>query len=142
MPHAPKLSAIAERQDRQKAALLEHLRKSPIIQIACERTGIGRATYYRWKQEDEAFAAAADQAVIDGASLINDMAESQLLAAIRDRNLTAIIFWLKHHHPAYEHRVKLSGTLHHVTDELTDDQATLVRQALMNAGLLSGDHHD
>jgi hypothetical protein len=32
---------------------------------------------------------------------MNDMAESQLLNAVRDGNMTGIIFWLKSRHKAY-----------------------------------------
>jgi hypothetical protein len=93
------MSTIDKRQTKEKELLLEQFRKMPIVQIACEKTGIGRATYYRWRKDDQKFANQADLALEDGNRLINDIAESQLLSAIRDKNMTAIIFWLKSHHP-------------------------------------------
>ena len=115
-------------KDKQK--LLDELKKTPIVQVACKRSGVGRATYYRWRKSDKAFAEAADEQLFAGAQLVNDMAESQLIAGIKEQNMTAIIFWLKHHHKAYETRVKVSGKLQHETEELNPEQAALVTRAL------------
>jgi ACT domain-containing protein len=118
----------------EKAALIEQLRRTPIVQVATEKVGISRSSYYRWRQDPE-FSGMCDEALASGTALINDMAESQLLSAIRDKNMTAIIFWLKHHHKAYETRVKVDAKISQV-DELSDEQSKLVEQALKNAGLL------
>lgn len=118
----------------EKKALIEQLRRTPIVQVATEKTGIGRSSYYRWRQDPE-FAAACDEALAAGTAMVNDMAESQLISAIKDKNLTAIIFWLKNHHKAYETRVKVDARISQV-DELTPEQSKLVEQALKNAGLL------
>jgi ACT domain-containing protein len=125
-----------------KKALIDQLRKSPIVQVTCEKTGISRATYYRWRKDDVEFAEACDQALYDGSALVNDMAESQLLSAIRDKNLTAIIFWLKHHHKTYETRVNVQGTIRHQAEALTDEQSELVERALQLAGLLTIKEND
>ena len=114
----------------QKVLILEQLKKTPIVQIACEKTGIGRATYYRWRKDSPEFTKASDLAILEGNLLINDMAESQLMSAIRDKNMTAIIFWLKHHHSNYTDRLEISGQLKHITEELTPEQETLVKKAL------------
>ena len=90
-------TTVQKRIDSNKELLIEQLKKTPIVQVACEKVGVGRATYYRWRKEDEEFAKLADEAISEGNFLVNDMAESQLMSAIRDKNLTAIIFWLKHH---------------------------------------------
>lgn len=108
---------------------LEILRKTPIIQLACERSGISRASLYRWKKEDPAFALEVDEAVTEGSGLITDIAESQLLQAIKERNITAVMFWLKHHHKAYANKIELSGNLN-VSDQLTPEQEELVKKAL------------
>ncbi len=125
-------SAIELRQEKTRSLLLEQLKKTPIVQIACEKSGVSRATYYRWRKDDKPFAQAADTALLDGSLLINDMAESQLMQAIKDRNLTAIIFWLKHHHSDYTTTLKIK---HSIDDEvLTPEQEKLVRKALQLAG--------
>lgn|SRR5487761_1432926 len=121
---------------KQKQLVLEQLRKTPIIQVATEKVGIARSTFYRWKAQDTDFAVAVDEAVDQGVSLMNEYAESMLISAIKDRNLTAVFYWLNHRHPAYETRVKVDGRIKHETEELTPEQSALVERALKNAGLL------
>lgn len=127
---------MCHNQEKMKKQILERLQKSPIVEVACKQTGIARATYYRWRKDDEAFAEACDDAIELSAGRINDMAESQLIAAIKEQNMTAIIFWLKHHHPSYEARIRVDGKITHRTEELSPEQIALVEKALENAGLL------
>lgn len=130
------------RQERNKELLIEQLRKTPIVQIATEKISISRATYYRWRKEDDAFAKEADQALEDGRLLMNDMAESQLLSAIRDQNMTAIIFWLKNRHPAYAPRLQVTAKTE-TEEPLTPEQEETIREALRHASLLpSTSSHD
>jgi len=127
---------IVKRQKVKKELLLEKLRKTPIVQVACQKAGVGRATYYRWRKKDPKFAREANVALEEGASLINDMAESQLLSAIRDQNMTAIIFWLKHHHSTYATKVEITSSNKHIVEELTPEQEIVVRKALELAALI------
>jgi hypothetical protein len=125
---------------KQRKLLLEQLRKTPIVQVACQKLDIHRATFYRWR-EDPAFAEEADRAIAEGATMINDMAESQLIAAIQEKNLGAIQFWLKHHHAKYGNRVELSGRIE--TDAtLSPEQEELVRKALKMVGIAPPETHD
>lgn len=126
---------IEARQAKSKELLLEILKKTPIVQIACEKAGVGRASYYRWRKEDPEFAQQTDQALLDGSLLVNDMAESQLMSAIKDKNMTAIIFWLKHHHPAYLTKVEITSG-NKVEDALNPEQQDVVKKALIMAGLV------
>ncbi len=130
------VQTIQERQQKEKQLLIEQLRKTPIIQIACEKVDIGRATFYRWRKEDSEFAQAAEIALEEGSGLVNDMAESQLMAAIRDQNLTAIIFWLKHHHPAYANRVEITTKTKREEEILTPEQEAVLKKELQLASLL------
>lgn len=123
------MNAIEKRQTIQKEQILEQLKKTPIIQIACEKTGVGRATYYRWKKENEEFAQAADEALAEGIKLMNDMAESKLLAAVKEGNLTGIIFWLKNRHNAYKTRVEISSAQKEEIS-LTDEQEETIKKAI------------
>lgn len=123
------MTSIDKRQAKQKAQVIEMLKKTPIIQIVCDKTGVSRATYYRWKKEDATFAKQAEEALDDGAKLVSDLAESQLISAIRSGNLTAIIFWLKYHHPAYANTVEITGRLMH-DYQLTPAQEALITKAL------------
>jgi len=111
-----------------KKDLIEQLRKTPIIQFACEKMGGARATFYRWKKQDKEFADDVENAVNEGSQLINDMAESQLITAIRNSNLTAIIFWLKNHHKGYA--PKLEVTTKDGDIPLTDEQKEQIRKSL------------
>ena len=95
--------------NNDKQLLIEQLKKTPIIQVACEKTGIGRASFYRWKKEDSEFSQAVETAISDGVSLINEMAESQLISAIKDKNFSAIAYWLNHRHPAYANRIEVTA---------------------------------
>ncbi len=127
---------IQKRMDNNKQLIIEQLKKTPIVEVACGKIGIGRASYYRWKQEDQDFGTRADEAIIEGAALVNDMAESQLMSAIRDKNLTAIIFWLKHHHPSYATKVEVTARLKADNEVLTPEQEVLVTKALKLAALI------
>lgn len=114
-----------------KKAIIEQLRKTPIIQIACEKIGLARATFYRWKKEDQKFADKVEQAIEEGSHLINDMAESQLISAIKSNNLSAIIFWLKNHHRSYS--PKLEVTTKNTDAPLTEEQKEIIRKSLSMA---------
>ncbi len=128
-------SATDIRKAEQKQQLIDQLKKVPVIQIACEKLGISRMTYYRWHKDDEEFADAADTALAEGSGLVNDLAESQLLSAIKNSNMTAIIFWLKHHHKSYATKVEVTAKLQQPLDALTPEQQAVVEQALQLAGL-------
>lgn len=120
---------FTDRQIQEKQLIIEQLKKVPIVQVSCEKVGVSRATYYRWRKEDADFMKNTDIAIFEGSHLVNDMAESQLLSAIRDKNLTAIIFWLKHHHKAYANRLEIS-TASPEDQSLTPEQELLVQKAL------------
>lgn len=127
---------IKKRKARDQELLIEQFKKIPIVQVACEKTGIGRATYYRWRSEDQKFAEEADKAIAEGAFLVNDMAESQLMSAIREKNMTAIIFWLKHHHTSYATKIEVTAHLKSQNEILTPEQELLVNKALQLASLI------
>lgn len=133
----PQAPTVDDRIARDKELLIEQLRKTPVAQIACEKTQIGRTTYYRWRREDPNFAEDADAALGEGRLLMNDMAESQLLVAIRDGNFSAVTYWLRHHHASYGNKLELTGSIRHVDERLTPEQEVAIRAALARAGLAS-----
>lgn len=110
---------------------LEQLSKSAIVQIACEKTGIGKSTIYRWREQDKEFSEAVEKAVGEGKSLVTDLAESQLISAIKDKNIPAIIYWLRHHHPTYADKLLVTHTIEN--EDLTPEQEALVREGLRMA---------
>ena len=115
---------------KQKFEFLEELKKIPIIQIVCERLGIGRATFYRWKKEDSKFSSDIDLALQDGEYLVNDLAESQLINKIKENEMSAISLWLKTHHPKYGNKLEVSGNLNLKNTELTEEEKDMIRMAL------------
>lgn len=119
----------------QKELLLEQLRKTPIVQIACERSGVSRATFYRWKIEDKDFAKLTEQAITDGEALITDMTESQLISLVKDKNFHAIQLWLRHHHSKYSNRVEINATINSPVEQLTPEQEAVIKEALKLASL-------
>lgn len=125
---------LQDRTQQNRQLMVEQLKKTPVVQIACEKTGIARSTFYRWKEEDPEFAKEADQALAEGVALVNDMAESQLLSAIRDRNISAIFYWLNHRHSAYSNKLEITAK---VKDEtLSPEQEELIKKALKHASLI------
>ncbi len=128
---------IVTRQQKEKQSILENLKTTPIIQVACQRAGVPRPNYYRWRKEDKQFAKLADGALFEGKAFINDLSESQLLTAIKDGNLTAVFYWLNHNHPSYANKLELDANLKLDSENLTPQQEALVTRALKLVGVLS-----
>lgn len=124
-----KEETIQKRQEAEKKVVIDHLKKIPIIQIACERSNISRPTYYRWRKDDEQFKKDSDDAMKDGKGMINDLSESQLVALIKDKNFHAIQLWLRQHHPDYGNMLEVKATIG-IEDPLTPEQEALIRSAL------------
>ena len=76
----------------KKRAFIEQFRKSlGNITMACKSAEIDRSTYYRWLDEDQAFA----EMVADVNEESIDFAESSLMKQINSGDTTATIFYLK-----------------------------------------------
>ena len=76
----------------KKEQLLKTLEKSlGIVSTACESIGISRTTYYKYYNEDKDFKRSVDSI----GDIALDCAESQLFELIKEKNVTAIIFYLK-----------------------------------------------
>lgn len=118
-----------------KNQILEQLKRTPIVEAACQKAGISRQTFYRWKFEDSEFAKEVEKAIDDGRMLVNDLSESQVLSLIRDKNWQAISFWLKHHHPSYKTKIQIEGSLQMPQEELTPEQEETVKEALRLASI-------
>lgn len=128
---------MSRNQAADKKALLVRLEKTPIVEAACKQMGFPRSTYYRWRKDDEEFAELCDETIDLSVGRINDLAESQLINAIKNQNMTAITFWLKHHHGKYRNRLEIDARIQSVHQELTPEQAEVVSRALQLAGLVT-----
>jgi ACT domain-containing protein len=122
------------KKNRDKELILKQLKKIPIMMVACEKVGIARSTVYRWRDDDKKFAKALEEALIEGESLINDMSESQLLSMIKEKNWSAISFWLRHRNPKFRERVEVTAKFEK-QEELNSEQEEIVREALRLASI-------
>jgi hypothetical protein len=121
------------KKNKTSKQFLEELKKVPIIQVACERSGVSRQTIYRWRLNDKSFAKDMDEAMREGVAFVNDMSESQLLTMIKEKNWSAISFWLRHRNDNYKNKIEV--TTHERIDELSPEQQKIVEQALKLATL-------
>lgn len=123
------------KKNKKQDEFLDHLRKVPIVLVACEKTALSRNTIYRWRKEDDEFAKAMEEALAEGEDLVNDMSESQLLTMIKEKNWSAISFWLRKRNPKFKDRIEVDVAPKQ--EELSPDQEATVREALRLAGNLS-----
>lgn len=81
--------------------LIEELEKTPIIQVACDKVGISRNTFYRWMKEDEDFLARVSEAMSLGTGLVNDVAISNVFEGIKRKDPMYTKYWLDRKHPDF-----------------------------------------
>ena len=117
------------KKNKLQDQFFEELSKVPIVQIACEKTGVSRNSVYRWKKEDKTFSVKMDKALTDGVSFVNDMSESQLLTMIKEKNYSAISFWLRHRNDNYKNKIEVK---HGYVDDipLTEEQKQIISKTL------------
>ncbi len=134
-----RLKTLAAKTEAQKEALLKQLEKYPIIQLACERAGVGRSTFYSWCKEDNEFAKLADRSLAEGKEFINDLAESKLIRGIQDGHTTFTIFWLKNNHRGYGDKVTHEHKYWSEESELsfTKEEWEAINEALFHIGYAS-----
>lgn len=121
------------KKNKTQDQFLEELAKVPIVQVACEKTGLSRNSVYRWRKEDKAFEKKMDEALVSGVAFVNDMSESQLLTLIKEKSYSAISFWLRHRNDNYKDRIEV--TTKEESGELSPSQAKIVRHALKLASI-------
>jgi len=123
---------------RKKSIVLDQLKLSPMIQVACSKAGISRATYYRWRETDPKFKSDSDAAQKEGVGYTNDMAESQLIKLIRDNDRQAIFYWLNNRHPDYSYkRIILNPDFLQKDDEMIENSSNInITRKIMIAMLL------
>jgi hypothetical protein len=124
------ISTIELRQKEYKEAVINALRETPIVQYACKRAGIGRTTFYRYYHDDADFASSVDEAITEGSSIVSDLAESQLISAIRSGDLSGIKYWLSNHHPTYAAKLHVTTESPKKEKELSPEQKVAIEEAL------------
>ncbi len=114
--------------DNSKQLIIEQLRKTPIIEIACRNSGVGRSTYYRWRGKSDKFKKIADEAIEESRLLTNDIAESQLIKLVKEGHFNAINYWLSHNHPIYSNRMEVLTK--EAREKLTPTEINLLEKAI------------
>lgn len=142
--HDKQRQTIENRIERNKAKVVEILEKSPVIQIACDRANISRATFFRWKSEDTEFANKVDEALSDGKGFISDMAIAQLIRAVKEGNPTMIKFWLTKHHIDYRDKIDITAEIKHKDPIFTPEQQQFINYAVefLSNAKLTTQHHE
>ncbi len=125
---------ISKRQQSDKKSVIENLRRMPIIEAACNKAGIARATFYRWKDQDSDFSLAVEVAQEEGEALIRDVAVSKIIKGINEDNLSAAMYWLNHRDPRFSNKVEISANTK-PQEVLTPEQQSAVSKALVLTGI-------
>ncbi|MDD5721104.1 MAG: AlpA family phage regulatory protein [Candidatus Pacebacteria bacterium] len=85
----------------EKSKFLEILRESPWISFASKKTGISRATIYRWMKDSPEFRREVNVAMKAGVSQIDEIAEMGLAKKLKEGYFPAIKFHLINNNPKY-----------------------------------------
>lgn len=112
-----------------KQLILDQLKRFPNIQVMCEKTGISRAAFYRWKEKDKSFSEKVDEALAESRDVINDVAESQLVTAVKNGDMKGIMYWLRHNHKLYKNKLEIEGEVK-VIEALSPDQREKFNRAV------------
>lgn len=115
---------------KTQKTLLEQLTKMPVIQMVCDKNGISRATFYRMCKSSKKFKENVDEAIKQGRLLINDVAEAQIISAIKDRNITSLIYWLNHNHPVYRTKIEIEANHKMIDGKISKEQELLIKKAI------------
>ncbi len=102
------LQANKAAKTRRQNKVLEALKDTMgIVSQACEKAGIDRKTFYKWKEQEADFA----ERVAEITERQIDFVESSLLKLVRECNPTAVIFYLKTKgkERGYSERIEVTG---------------------------------
>lgn len=135
-----KAKTIAMRQEKLKQAFVDQLKRTPIIETACQKTGIPRTNVYRWQRENKKFAKAVLEALHEGRTVMSDVAESQLFKLIAQEEYKAIALYLGTHNPRYAKKLELSGSVETREAPLSREQKKRIQEALRLSSI--GRHAD
>lgn len=101
--------------DTSKIDLLKELEKAGNILIACQKVGISRATFYRWKETDKVFKKNTVRAERLGRESSNDIAEYGLLKGAKEGKIEHIKYLLSHNSKRYKPKKSDKFIIEHVS---------------------------
>lgn len=97
---------------KTKQKLLQELEKDGNVYISCIKTGISKATYYRWRGGDAGFRKKTDKVVRMGRENMSDIAEHALFINVKKGKMDAIKYALSHLSPRYRPKEKRAYIIH------------------------------
>lgn len=115
-----------------KMAAIEQLREMPLITYTCQKYGIPKSTFYKWKLIDKEFKTQVENSINMGRETVNDIAISQLLKKINNGETVPIIFWLKNNSPMFNEKITLE--IKNYKDGLSTEELQAVTKALSTMG--------
>ena len=84
-----------------RGKFLEVLSETPLINHACKKIGISRATMYRWLKDNPEFKNAVEEVLTIGRENVSDIAEGKLMKMIHEGNYKAVRFYLENNNARY-----------------------------------------
>lgn len=81
--------------------LVEEIEKTPLVHVACDKVGISRNTFYRWMKEDKKFLERINESMSLGSGFVSDVALSNVLSGIKNKDAMYTKYWLSHKHPDF-----------------------------------------
>lgn len=116
--------------------LIEEIEKTPLIQIACDKVGISRNTFYRWMKEDRDFLSRVNEAMSLGTGLVSDVALSNVLEGIKRKDTMYTKYWLSHKHPDFRkpfvHKVDSDDLIAHFRSVLEGVKQRQIEEDIQN----------
>ncbi len=122
--------SVRDRQEVQKAKLIEKLSEQPNVSIASRLANVPRANFYRWIKEDQDFKNKVSEAFELGIEQINDLAEMKLIQRIKDNDFNAIKYWLIHNNHRFG-QAPIPKILN-VFDEMTIERKKEISEAIQS----------
>lgn len=85
----------------EKSIFLKILKDAPFISYAAKKSGISRATIYRWEKTNPEFREEIEEALEEGRRHLCNAAEMALVEKINQKDMSAIKFLLQHNDKRY-----------------------------------------
>lgn len=95
---------------KQKEKFLEILGQHLIPHVAFKISGVSKATFHRWKNDDKEFAENVESVKRECIDLVNDIAKSTVISHIKEKDLQAAKWWLTHHDDDFKPKGKQEET--------------------------------
>lgn len=89
-----------------KEKLLKEIEKSGNVYLSCMKTGIDKATFYRWRKDDKQFGKKATEAIKRGRENNCEIAEHALMMNVKEKKMDAIKYVLSHQSKIYKPKAR------------------------------------